>query len=94
MVPASEPLVEVDLRGLRGESMSPEEMLKAADRVRERVEMADISHEMLKRWLLHPPPAPPGLEDCGCKSGICMSTNCPRAARITCDLNSGAGWPD
>lgn len=79
--------------------LSPEELLDWAEKVRETVAPEPYSPEWLRRFVEKLPeiapespliqqPAPPLYIDCNCPLyGCCMNTACPRAVRITNNLN-------
>ena len=78
--------------------MTPEEILEWADKVREATAPEPYSQEWLDRFFdsipkdtFHPSPpltVPPLYVDCNCPLyGVCMRTACPRAMRITNNLN-------
>jgi hypothetical protein len=75
--------------------VSPEELLRWAEKVEESA-IIDEVNQMIDALRHAPPPVfvpltqqVPLVHDCGCpKYGICMSTACPRAIKITNGLNA------
>lgn len=76
-------------------SLTPEQLLEWAEKVEHAVihdEVAALidAFEKIRNPVTFAPLTPvPLYVDCGCpKYGICMSTACPRAMKITSELNA------